>query len=142
MQPLFLLLYCKFCSESLASCQRVPIPMLRVSGVVVVSVAQEVTITPVGNVDVVEGTILTITCTDGSSIGSILSLRRNGVSLVGDDVPPNEVNGTVRIFRLPVNRTQDGDMYDCQSVLTATVSQVITLSVACKWNWLELILSR
>ena len=116
--------------------------MLRISGVVVVSVAQEVTITPVGNVDVVEGTILTITCTDGSSIGSILSLRRNGVSLVGDDVPPNEVNGTVRIFRLPVNRTQDGDMYDCQSVLTATVSPVITLSVACKWNLLELILSR
>ena len=114
--------------------------MLRISGVVGVSVAQTITITPVGNVDVVEGTILNITCTDGR-VPTALSLRKNGVQLTEENMFP-EVKGTVRVFRLPVNRAQDGGMYDCLSDVTGMVSPVITLTVARKWNGFELILSR
>ena len=112
--------------------------MLRILGVVGVSVAQTVTIDPVGNVTAAEGNNLTITCTDGVARGSSFSLRENGVELTENDEPPNEEDGMTRIFRLPVNRTQDGYMYDCQSVVTTDVSPAIVLRVTCKWSGLDL----
>ena len=50
-------------------------------GVLAASVAQMVTIDPVGAVPVVEGNILTITCTDGVNVGNRFGLRENGVLL-------------------------------------------------------------
>ena len=132
MKLLLILLHCKFYCGSIASCQCVSIPTLRISGVVGVSLAQNVTIDPVGAVTVVEGTILDITCTDGVNLGSGVFLLENNVELRGDSVPPNDVNGMMRTYRLPVNRSQNGKTYHCQSLLTAQVSPVITLSVRCK----------
>ena len=96
--------------------------------------AQTVTIDPVGNVTAAEGNNLTITCTDGVNVGAALGLRENGVLLTGGSVPLNEVNGTVRIFQLSVDRTKDGNTYDCESGITAMVSPVMTLTVTCKWS--------
>ena len=103
-------------------------------GVFSVSVAQTVTIDPVGAVTVVEGSNLIITCTDGVTMGLGLILRENSQQLIGDDTPPNEVNDTVRIFRFPVDRTRDGNTYECLQLLTAVVSSQTTLTVICKWN--------
>ena len=99
-----------------------------------VSVAQTVTIDPVGAVTVVEGNNLTITCTDGVSVGNRFVLRENGVRLTGDNTPPTEVNGTVRILHLPVDRTKDGNTYECEEILTGMVSAVMTLTVTREWN--------
>ena len=96
--------------------------------------AQTVTIDPVGAVTVVEGNNLTITCTDGVTMGFGLILRENSQQLIGDDTPPNEVNDTVRIFQFPVDRTRDGNTYECLQLLTAVVSSQTTLTVICKWN--------
>ena len=109
------------------------IRILRI-GFVVVSVAQTVTIDPVGAVTVVEGDNLTITCTDGVNIGTVFALLENGVPSLGGNTP-NEVNGMVRIFHLSVDRTKDGNTYYCVSLFTAMVSPVITLTVTCKWSW-------
>ena len=98
------------------------------------SVAQTVTINPVGAVTVVEGNNLTITCTDEVNAGSGLNLRENGVQLIGNDTPPNEVNGAVRTFQLPVGRTKDGNTYNCLQVITAMTSPQIDLNVICEWN--------
>lgn len=57
-----------------------------------VSVAQMITIDPVGEVSAVEGGNLTITCMDGVNPGAGLILCQNGVQLVGDNAPPDEVN--------------------------------------------------
>lgn len=104
-------------------------------GVFGVSVAQNVNISPVGAVTVVEGNNLTITCTDGAFFGGVaIALREDGVYLTGDDTPPNEVNGVFRIFHLLVNRTENGNTYDCISLITAMISPVITLTVVCKWS--------
>jgi len=96
-----------------------------------VSVAQTVTINPVGALTVVEGNNLTITCTDGVNGGADIFLRENGIQLPGDDIP-NEVNGTLRIFRLPVDRTDDGNTYDCLQVTTAMISAQINFTVECE----------
>ena len=103
-------------------------------GVFGVSVAQTVTIDPVGAVTVVEGSNLIITCTDGVITGLALTLRENSQQLIGDDTPPSEVNGTVGIFQFPVNRTKDGNTYECLSLVTAVLSSQTTLTVICKWN--------
>ena len=97
--------------------------------------AQTVTIDPVGAVTVVEGNNLTITCTDGVSAGNRIVLRENGVLITGGNTPPTEVNGMVRIYHLPVDRTKDGNTYNCQHVTQVTMSAVITLTVTCEWNW-------
>ena len=99
-----------------------PIWSTRNLGVLGVSVAQTVTIDPVGAVTAVEGNNLTITCTDGVNAGAALGLRENGVLLTGGSVPLNEVNGTVRIFQLSVDRTQNGNTYNCVSFLLYGVS--------------------
>ena len=90
-----------------------------------------------GNVTVVEGNNLTITCTDGVN-GSTLILVENGSLLIGANTPPNEVNGVVRVFYLPVDRMKSDNTYVCESVLTATTSPVMKLTVTCKWSmqWL------
>ena len=106
-------------------------------GVIGLSVAQTVTINPVGAVTVVEGSNLTINCTDGVNMGFGLGLRENGILFLGDDTPPTEVNGMVRIFQLSVGRAQDGNTYDCEQLLTAMTSSLITLTVICKWNGME-----
>ena len=103
-------------------------------GLLGVSLAQTVTINPVGAVTVVEGNNLTITCTDEVNTGSGLNLRENGVLLIGNGTPPNEVNGAVRTFQLPVDRTKDGNTYDCLQVITAMTSPQIDLNVICEWN--------
>ena len=111
-----------------------PVWSTRNLGVLGISVAQTVTIDPVGAVAAVEGDNLTITCTDGVNAGAALGLRGNGVLLTGGSVPSNEVNGMVRIFQLPVDRTQNGNRYDCESLITGMVSPVMTLTVTCKWS--------
>ena len=85
-----------------------------------------------GAVTAVEGSTLTINCTDGVNIGNGLVLRENGVQLIANNTPPTEVNGVVRIYHLPVDRTRDGNMYDCASLITAMLSPVITLTVVCE----------
>ena len=87
--------------------------------------AQIVTIDPVGNVTVVEGNNLTITCTDGVNEGSTLILLEDGSQLIGNNTPPNEVNGVVRVFYLTVDRMESGNTYVCASVLTVTTSPVM-----------------
>ena len=94
--------------------------------------AQNVTIDPVGAVNVVEGNNLTITCTDGVSVGNSFFLIENGVSLTGGNTPPTEVNGTVRTFHLLVDRTKDGNTYNCEQVTRGTMSAVLTLNVTCE----------
>ena len=97
-----------------------------------ISLAQTVTIDPVGAVTVVEGNNLTITCTDGVNGGNGLLLRENNTQLIGDNTPPNQVNGTMHIFQLPVDRTDNGNTYDCLQLFTAMVSSQISLNVICK----------
>ena len=97
-----------------------------------ISLAQTVTINPVGAVTVVEGNNLTITCSDGVTEGTRFVLRENSVQLIGHNIPPNEVNGTMHIFQLPVDRTDNGNTYDCLQLFTAMVSSQISLNVICK----------
>ena len=82
-----------------------------------------------------EGNNLTIliNCTDGVNTGDGLILRENGVPLAGASTPPTEVIGVIRIYNLPVDRAKNGNTYNCESLLTAMVSQVIILTVTCKW---------
>ena len=103
-------------------------------GVIGLSVAQTVTIDPVGAVTVVEGNDLTINCTDGVTMGLGLILRENSLQLIDENTPPNEVNGAVRVFHFPVDRAKDGNTYECLQVLTAVISSQTTLTVICKWN--------
>ena len=94
--------------------------------------AQTVTIDPVGDVTVVEGNNLTITCTDGVNAGNTVLLRENGTLLLGGNTPPNVATGLVHIYQLPVVRAQSGNRYDCESGTTGIVSLVITLTVTCE----------
>ena len=97
--------------------------------------ATTVNIEPVGTVTVVEGSNLTITCTDGVADGATVLLRENTVQLIGPvNTPSNIINGTARIFQLPVLRTMDNYTYDCLVGITGMVSAVITLNVTCEWN--------
>ena len=96
--------------------------------------AQTVTIDPVGAVTAAEEDNLTITCTDGVNIGTVFGLHENGVPSLGGNTP-TEVNGMVRIFHLSVDRTKNGNTYECVSLFTAMVSPAITLTVTCKWSW-------
>lgn len=98
------------------------------------SLAQTITIDPVGPVTVVEGNNLTITCTDGASSGSTLRLREDSVELVGSNFPLNTVSDLIRTFALPVERTRNGKTYDCFSGTTLMSSGAITLIAACKWK--------
>ena len=103
-------------------------------GVLGLSVAQTVTISPVGAFTVVEGNNLTITCTDRNSSGSTLRLREDGVELIGNNFPLNTVSDLMRTFALPVDRTRNGTTYDCYSGTTLMSSEAITLIAACKWK--------
>ena len=95
--------------------------------------AQTVTIDPVGPVTVVEGNILNITCTDhGANVGNDFLLRENGVHLTGANAPPSELVGTARIYRLSVNRTKNGNTYNCQDLIRFMMSAVLTLTVNCE----------
>ena len=96
------------------------------------SVAQTVIISPVGSVTVVEGNNLPITCTDGTSVGSTMRLREDGMELTGNSTPPNSVSDLTRTFTLLVNRTRNGKMYDCFSATTRMPSDVLALTAACK----------
>ena len=109
-------------------CQIVFSSTLRVLGLLGASVAQ-VTILPVGNRTEAEEDPLTITCTDSAELGSTVFLRENGGVLMGNN---GRVNGMMRVYDLRVDRTQDGNTYDCESGLTAEVSLVLTLNVICK----------
>ena len=104
-------------------------------GVLGVSLAQTVTIDPVGAVTVVEGNNLNITCTDhGANMGNDYNLYENGVQLTGGNVPPNELIGTARIYQLPVNRTKNGNTYRCEDVIVFMMSPNLTLTVVCEWR--------
>ena len=91
-----------------------------------------VIIDPVGDITAVEGNNLTISCTGGANQGATLILRENGIQLVQDAQPPAETNDATRIFHLPVDRTRNGNTYDCESGITGMVSSTLTLSVTCK----------
>ena len=96
--------------------------------------AQTVTIDPVGAVTVVEGSILNINCSDDGAHGANdFSLFENGALLTGGNAPPSELIGTARIYRLPVDRTKNGNTYNCEDVIAAMMSAVITLTVNCEW---------
>ena len=95
-----------------------------------VSLAQTVTIDPVGAVTVVEGNNLTITCTDGVNAGNGVGLRENNVQVTNFTT---EVNGTARIFQLPVVRERNGNTYRCEDVILGMMSAVMTLTVTCEW---------
>ena len=101
-------------------------------GVLSVSAAQTVTIDPVGAVTAVEGSNLTITCTDGVNVGNRFTLRENSVLLTGGNIPPTQVNGSVRIFQLPVDRAKNGNTYRCEEVVLGMISALMTLTVICK----------
>ena len=103
-------------------------------GVLGVSVAQTVTISPVGAVIAAEGDNLTITCTDRNSSGSTLRLREDGVELTGSNFPLNTVSDLMRTFALPVDRTRNGTTYDCFSGTTLVSSEAIILIAVCKWK--------
>ena len=89
----------------------------------------QVTIDPVVAVTVLEGNTLNITCTDGENSGN-MGLTENGRQVTG--VTP-EVNGMASIFRLPVDRTKNGNTYRCEDVITGILSAVLTLTVTCEW---------
>ena len=101
-------------------------------GVLGVSLAQTVTIDPVGAVTAVGGSNLTITCTDGVNVGNRFTLHENEVLLTGGNTPPTQVNGLVRIFQLPVDRAKNGNTYRCEEVVFGVMSALITLTVNCK----------
>ena len=103
-------------------------------GVLGVSVAQTVTIGPVGAVTVVEGTNLTITCTDGVNAENEFLLLENGVLLTGNSQPPSQKNGMSRIFHLLVDRTKNGNTYRCVDVIAFMTSAAMTLTVTCEWR--------
>ena len=103
-------------------------------GVLGISLAQTVTIDPVGAVTVVEGNNLTITCTDGVNAMNDFFLLENGVQLTGNSQPPTQKNGMARIFHLPVNRTKNGNTYRCRDMIANMMSEVMTLTVACEWR--------
>ena len=134
MEAFFIVLSCKFTP---CSCYILPCSLLATCvpciGVLGVSVAQTVTIYPVGPVAVVEGNNLTINCTDGNSSGSTMHLRENGTRL-NDSSAPSNVSGQLRTFFLPVDRTKNANLYDCISGITLMLSEAITLTVACKWK--------
>ena len=100
-----------------------------------VSLAQKVTIDPVGAVTVVEGSILNINCTDhGVNVWNDFSLFENGVQLTGGNAPPSERSGIARIFHLLVNRTKNGNTYRCEDVIAFMMSAVLNLTVTCEWR--------
>ncbi len=101
-------------------------------GVLGVSLAQTVTIDPVGAVTAVGGSNLTITCTDGVNVGNRFTLHENEVLLTGGNTPPTQVNGLVRIFQLPVDRAKNGNTYRCEEVVDGMISALMTLTVTCK----------
>ena len=65
-------------------------------------------------------------------MGNNFFLLENGVQLTGDNTPPTEVNGMVRILHLPVDRTKDGNTYICQHATLGAMSAVLTLTVTCE----------
>ena len=97
-----------------------------------ISLAQTVTIDPVGAVTVVEGNNLTITCTDPVNAGNDFSLLENGALLTGGSTPPSKLIGMARIFHLPVDRTKNGNTYRCEDVIALMMSAVLTLTVTCE----------
>ena len=97
-----------------------------------ISLAQTVTIDPVGAVTVVEGNNLTINCShDVAYMGNDFVLLENGVLLTA---LPSELIGTARIFYLPVDRTKNGNTYRCADVIAGMISEVVTLNVTCEWR--------
>ena len=92
----------------------------------------QITISPVGAVTVVEGDTLTTTCAEVGSPGSAMLLRQDGVRLTGTDIPPSTTTSSMRTYSLIVNRTVDGNTYDCFSILSTNSSEEIMLTVACK----------
>ena len=111
-----------------------PVWSIRNLGVLGVSVAQTVNIDPVGAITVVEGSNLTITCTDGVNVGNRFGLRESGVLLTGGNTPPTRVNGLVRIFQLLVDRAKNGNSYECEEVVLGTISAKLNVTVACEWS--------
>ena len=136
MEAFFIVLSCKFTP---CSCYILPCSLLATCvpciGVLGVSMAQTVTIDPVGPVTVVEGNNLTINCTDGNSSGSTMRLREDGIELISSSAPPYVTVNLTRTFALLANRTKNANSYDCFSA-TRNVSSLgtITLTVACKWK--------
>ena len=97
-----------------------------------------VIIDPVGDITAVEGNNLTISCTGGANQGATLILRENGIQLVQDVQPPAETNDTTRTFYLPVDRTRNGNTYNCEAAITGMMSSTLTLSVTCKLRWQDI----
>ena len=100
--------------------------------IVTISSAQDVTITPEGQVVVAEGESFDITCTDGTSTGNgnALILLRN---MIRDDTIPGVTNGAERTFSVgPVDSSDNGTVFRCRHVITADQSPTFTVLVQSK----------
>ena len=98
-----------------------------------VSAAQMATINPVGAVTVEEGNNLTITCSHyGSNVESDFLLLENGARFRRNNSPLTQRNGTALIFQLLVDRTDNGNTYRCETLITGVMSEEITVVVTCE----------
>ena len=100
--------------------------------IVTISSAQNVTISPEGQVVVAEGESFHITCTDGTSTanGHTLALLRN---MVEDTTIPGVTNGAERTFSVgPVDSSDNGTVFRCDHLATADQSPTLTVLVQSK----------
>ena len=93
-----------------------------------------VTISPQGQVKLLEGESLEIMCTDRTLVGNgnALVIDRNQVQ---DDTIPGETNGAMRTFCFgPVNLSDNGTEFRCRFVLStfSSISPSLILIVQCK----------
>ena len=97
-----------------------------------ISSAQDVTISPEGQVVVAEGESLNVTCTDGTfyKSGYYLAIDRNKVR---DYSVPWVTNGTERTFSIgPVNSSDNGTVFRCTHRYTRDHSPTLTVLVQSK----------
>ena len=97
-----------------------------------ISSAQDVTISPEGQVVVAEGESLNITCTDGTPFGNgnALAIFRN---MVRDTTIPGVTNGAERTFSVgPVDSSNNGTVFTCRHLITADQSPTLTVLVHSK----------
>ena len=106
-----------------------------------ISSAQDVTISPEGQVVVAEGESFDITCTDGTSIGNgnALAIFRN---MARDNTIPGVTNGAERTFSIgPVDSSDNGTVFRCDHLITADQSPTLTVLVQSKKQEVALLIS-
>ena len=100
--------------------------------IVTISSAQDVTISPEGQVVVADGESFDITCTDGTSTadGYNLVIHRN---MVRDSTIPQVFNGAETTFSIgPVDSSDNGTVFRCDHLITADQSPTLTVLIQSK----------